>query len=216
MEMMAALRSALYRLARSGSTLGSILLPALTMTAALAGEDGRSNAQHHRRIPDAAARTIADYAIPRIRLVRADGKRVWLGDELDDGRPVVLDFVYTTCTSICPLSSQTFSALQDRLGAERDRVHLVSISIDPEEDAPERLAEYSRHFNAGRQWQFYTGTLEASRTVQQAFGAYRGDKMSHAPLTLVRAAPGKSWVRFDGFATAGELLLELKDTLASR
>jgi len=46
--------------------------------------------------------------------------------------------------------------------------------------------------------------------VQRAFGAYRGDKMSHTPLTLMRSAPGKPWVRFDGFARADDLLAERK------
>lgn len=164
---------------------------------------------HHLRLPEVAVRSMADYVTPSVRLTRADGSQVWLADELDDGRPVVLDFIYTTCTSICPLSSQTFSALQERLGTQRDRVHLVSISIDPEQDTPRRLTEYSRHFDAGPQWQFYTGTLNASQAIQQAFRAYRGDKMSHAPLTLFRPAPGSPWIRFDGFATVNALMSEL-------
>lgn len=167
-------------------------------------------------MPDAAVRSIANYAVPHVRLLRADGQSVWLADELDDGRPVVLDFVYTTCTSLCPLSSQTFAALQDQLGTERERVHLVSISIDPEQDTPQRLMEYSRHFGAGLQWQFYTGSRDASLMVQRSFGAYRGDKMSHPPLTLVRPASGSAWVRFDGFATPQELMRELRGQFVSR
>jgi protein SCO1/2 len=181
----------------------------------MAGDADGAMPQHHLRLPDAAGRSLANYALPRVQLVRADGKRVWLADELDDGRAVVLDFVYTTCTSVCPLSSQTFAALQDKLGPERDRVHLVSISIDPEQDTPDRLAEYSRHFDAGPQWQFYTGTAQDSLQVQKAFRAYQGDKMSHAPLTLLRAAPGHPWVRFDGFATVNQLLGELHEPIAA-
>jgi protein SCO1/2 len=162
-------------------------------------------------VADTAVRSTAQYEIPRVKLLRADGKSVWLADELDDGRPVVLDFIYTTCTSICPLSSQTFSALQERLGDARGHVRLISISIDPESDTPRRLTDYSRRFDAGPLWQFYTGTLEASLTVQRAFRAYRGDKMSHAPLTLLRTAPGRPWIRFDGFATVSELMRELHE-----
>jgi protein SCO1/2 len=198
-------------LAALGATLGMALSP---MTPARAVDSGGAYAQHHVQLPDAAGRSIAAYALPRVQLVRADGKRVLLADELNDGRAVVLDFVYTTCTSVCPLSSQTFAALQDKLGIERDRVHLVSISIDPEQDTPDRLQEYARHFDAGPQWQFYTGTAEASLRVQQAFRAYSGDKMSHPPLTLLRVAPGKPWVRFDGFATVDQLLHELQNQVA--
>jgi protein SCO1/2 len=96
------------------------------------------------------------------------------------------------------------------LGEDRERVHLVSISIDPEEDTPARLHDYARRFEAGPSWQHYTGTVSASLVVQRAFQAYRGDKMGHPPVTFVRTAPGESWVRLDGFATADTLLREVR------
>jgi protein SCO1/2 len=191
-------------------------LPILAMAQANAHAEDVAHALHHQTFTPGATRSIAQYPMPRIKLVRADGKTVRLADELDDGRAVVLDFVYTTCTSVCPLSSQTLEALQDRLGADRDHVHLVSISIDPEQDTPERLVEYARRFEAGPKWQFYTGTVDASLAVQRAFAAYRGDKMSHPPVTLVRAAPGKPWIRFDGFVTVAQILDELRQPVAAR
>jgi protein SCO1 len=162
-----------------------------------------------------ATRSVAEYAVPSVDLVREDGKRVTLARELDDGRPVVLNFIFTSCTTICPVMSQTFAHLQERLGPDRSRIHMVSISIDPEQDTPARLAEYARRFHAGDQWHFYTGTAEASVKVQRAFVAYGGDKMRHTPLTLVRAAPGRAWVRIDGFASPEELAREVREQVAS-
>jgi protein SCO1/2 len=153
-------------------------------------------------------RSVAEYTIPDITLVREDGKSVNLAAELNDGRPVVLNFVYTSCTTICPMSSQVFEQFQDELGGAREAVHLMSISIDPEQDTPARLREYAGRFHALKGWNHYSGTLAASLAVQKAFNAYRGDKMSHIPLTLTRAAPGKPWVRFDGFARADDLVAE--------
>src|SRR5439155_1298202 len=86
----------------------------------------------------------------------------------------------------------TFAQFQSRLGPEDRRVHMVSISIDPEHDTPQRLRAYANKFHAGPQWQHYTGTLRDSLAAQQAFGAYRGDKMGHPPSTLLRAA---AWAR---------------------
>src|ERR1700675_2092318 len=146
--------------------------------------------------------------------MRDDGKSVDLRDELDDGRPVVVNFIYTSCTTICPMSSQIFEQFQEDLGDARNSVHLVSISIDPEQDTPARLRAYARQFHAGKGWNHYSGTMAASIAVQRAFNAYRGDKMSHVPLTLARAAPGKPWVRFDGFARADDLLAERKEWAA--
>lgn len=171
-------------------------------------------AQHsHAELPSpvATVRTTVNYIVPPITMVRDDGKTVQLADELNDGRPVVLNFIYTSCSGICPLASHTFSQLQRKLGADRDRVHLVSISIDPEEDTPARLHEYAQRYHAGPSWQHYTGTVAASLTAQRAFDVYRGDKMGHTPVTLVRTAPGTPWVRFDGFATPDVLLQELRD-----
>src|ERR1700751_1864291 len=91
----------------------------------------------------------ADYTVPIVQLVRDDGKVVSLPDEMNDGRPVVLNFIFTTCSSICPLTSQVFAQFQQRLGAGRDPVHLMSISVDPEEDTPARLREYAHKFHAG-------------------------------------------------------------------
>jgi len=157
-----------------------------------------------------------------VHLVRDDGKEVALADEIDDGRPVVLNFIFTTCSSICPLMSQTFAQFDHKLGADRSRVHLMSISVDPEEDTPARLREYAKKFHAGPEWQHYTGTVEASLAAQRAFNVWRGDKMSHTPVTLLRAAPGRPWVRIDGFVTPSELehlyrqQLESAQTVATR
>lgn len=155
-------------------------------------------------------RSLAEYVVPSVTMVRADGKSVNIATELNDGRPVVLNFVFTSCTTICPMSSQVFEQFQDHLGGAREAVHLMSISIDPEQDTPARLREYAARFHALKGWDHYSGTLAASLAVQNAFNAFRGDKMSHIPLTLVRAAPGKPWVRLDGFASADDLLAERK------
>ncbi len=159
-------------------------------------------------------RSEIEYTLPDVRLVRQDGKAVSLKDAIGDDRPVLVNFIYTTCTTICPLSSQVFAQFQSKLGAAKAKVHLVSFSIDPEQDTPARLVEYAQKFHAGPNWEHFTGTVEASVAVQRSFDAYRGDKMNHGPLTLMRAAHGKQWVRFDGFASADELLAEYQDLIA--
>jgi protein SCO1/2 len=197
----------------------SVLLSLLAASAALpcAAEPPAAQPQpsaaeeaglHAEALPG-VTRSLINYPVPAITLVRDDGKPVALRDERNDGRPVVLNFIYTTCTGICPLASQVFSQLQHKLAADRDQVHLVSISVDPEEDTPARLRAYARQYSAGPSWQHYTGTVAASTAAERAFDVYKGDKMGHTPVTLVRTAPGGPWVRLDGFATADMLLQEL-------
>jgi protein SCO1/2 len=205
---------------RRGHAMISVIAAAsLLASAALANGDASAggsaaaaaadpHAHHHMSATQSVQRSEAQYTAPDVTLVRDDGKTVSLPEELNDGRPVVMNFIYTSCTTICPLTSQVFEQFQKRLGNARDSVHLVSISIDPEEDTPARLRSYAKQFDAARGWDHYTGTLAASVAVQRAFGAYLGDKMSHTPLTLLRESPGKPWIRIDGFASADDLLAE--------
>ena len=197
-------------------TLGFALATAgvLSLLVAAGSAVAHDAAEHHAKVQE-TMRSVISYKVPDVKLVRDDGKTVSLPEELNDGRPVVLNFIYTTCSGICPVLSQTFSQLQEKLGGDREKIHLMSISIDPEQDTPARLREYARKFGAAAGWQHYTGTVAASLAVQRAFDVYRGDKMSHTAVTLLRMAPEKPWVRIDGFATGDDLLNEFHDLVAS-
>jgi Uncharacterized protein SCO1/SenC/PrrC, involved in biogenesis of respiratory and photosynthetic systems len=106
--------------------------------------------------------------------------------------------------------------VQEKLTKEGQKFHLMTISIDPENDTPASLTEYAKKFAAGENWSFYTGTREASLTLQKAFKAYRGDKMNHASLILMRSIPGKSWVRLEGFVSPDEVVKEFKTLVATQ
>lgn len=196
--------------------MSSAAVSATLATSGMDQQDEHAGHHHMMHMLPQTTRTQVDYVVPQVKLVRDDGKTVSLPDELSDGRPVVLSFIFTTCTEICPLVSHTLAQLQSKLGPDRDRVHLVSISIDPEHDTPARLAAYAKKYDAGSEWRHYTGTLQASIEAQRAFDAYRGDKMEHVPVTFLHAGPGKPWIRIDGFATADQLLGELRNMLASK
>jgi protein SCO1/2 len=176
--------------------------------AVVAADHSRHHIESARSDASGSQRSLVNYVIPPVKLVRADGKHVQFPDDMDDGRAVVLNFIFTSCTAICPVMTQSFAEFQAKLGADREKVRIISISIDPEQDTPARLREYGRKFNAGPHWVFYTGSVNASVTVQKAFAVYAIDKMSHTPLTLMRAAPGKPWLRLDGLASPDQLLQE--------
>jgi protein SCO1/2 len=208
-------RDALRLLAYTGSAA------CLAFTPALSGADESAadpHAHHHHMMeaPPPVSRSTTHYAAPDVTLIRSDGARVNFAHELDDGRPVLLDFIYTTCTTICPVMTQTFAEVQKRLGPDAAKVKMVSVSIDPEEDTPARLADYAKRFDAGAQWTFYTGSVEASTLVQRAFDVYRGDKMNHSPVTFYRPAPGQPWVRLDGFVTPEAVLGEVRTQVAQK
>lgn len=179
---------------------------------AMSAEAEHHHHHHGMAAPDAGyKRSIVPYQTPDVKLLDANGKPVSLRSSLDGGDPVMLNFVFTTCTAICPVMSATFSMVQEKLGPSDGKMRLVSVSIDPEQDSPSRLNAYAKRFGAGAQWSMLTGSTESSIAVQRAFGAYHGDKMNHRPVTFIRKAPGEPWLRIDGFASADDLLREYRE-----
>jgi len=212
---MSGFRGALQVLAQAVSA-GLLLVGSASSGADEAAADPHAHHHHMMQAPPPVVRSALNYTVPDITLVRSDGVRVNFAHELDDSRPVLLDFIYTTCTTICPVMTQTFAEVQKRLGRDAAKVKMVSVSIDPEEDTPVRLTEYAKRYQAGAQWTFYTGTVEASVAAQRAFDAYRGDKMNHAPVTFFRGAAGQPWVRLDGFVTPEAVLGEVRTDIAQK
>ena len=157
-------------------------------------------------------RSVKSYKIPDIKLVDMNGTESSLRDGLNGNDPIMLNFIFTSCNAICPVMSTTFHNVQEALGGkERNKVRMVSISIDPENDTPARLKEYAEKFHAGPQWRMLTGSIENSIAAQRAFGVFRGDKMSHTPVTFLRAKGANSpWVRLDGLASAPDIIKEYR------
>jgi hypothetical protein len=87
-------------------------------------------------------RTVEYYRVPNVTLLDQDGKRVKLRSFLDSDKPVIIEFMFTTCTTVCPILSAGFKNLKDGLGKDAQSVQLVSITIDPEHDRPEQMKEY--------------------------------------------------------------------------
>jgi protein SCO1 len=194
------------------------LSAALACAAGMASNAPTNDVCHGQAVDIAPGikRSVAAYPMPAVSLTRADGKRLSAAEALDDGRPVMLNFVYTSCNTICPVTSQVFMQTRELLGAQREQVNMVSISIDPEQDTPRKLNTYAQRYAAAGTWAHYTGSSAESVAMQRAFSAWRGDKMNHLPLTFLRAAPGQPWVRLDGFASPEQLLAEYRRIVAAR
>lgn len=80
------------------------------------------------------------------------------------GQVWIADLIFTSCPDICPVMSSTMANLHRRI--EHDDVRFVSISVDPEVDTPEVLAEYAQRYRADTdRWTFLTGSPEDVREV---------------------------------------------------
>jgi protein SCO1/2 len=159
-------------------------------------------------------RSVEKYTVPDVVLVNQDGKKVLLASLLNSEQPVIVDFIYGTCTTICPVLSAGFVNLQGKLGPSSQNVRLVSITIDPENDTPKVMKEYLKRFRAKPGWDFLTGSRADIDAVMRAFNAYIPDKMSHYPLNLIRMPKDGGWVRLYGLMSSRELLEEYQQSIS--
>jgi protein SCO1/2 len=155
-------------------------------------------------------RTIENYTIPDVVLVNQNGARIRFKDLLTSNQPVIVDFIFGTCTTICPVLSASYVNLQQKLGSDSQKVKLVSISIDPENDTPKVMKEYLKRYRAMPGWDFLTGSRADIDKVMYAFNAYIPNKMSHYPLTLIRSPADGKWTRIFGLMSSSEFMTEYR------
>ena len=157
--------------------------------------------------------TTSAYDIADTELLNANGDSVSLMSLVNSDKPVALNFIFTTCTTICPVMTATFSQMRRALGDTADDVELVSITIDPEYDRPEVLKKYAEQFGAGPGWTFVTGESSDIERIQRSFDAYAGSKLNHRPLTFLKRPDQDEWVRIDGLASGESLAREVTERL---
>jgi len=155
-------------------------------------------------------RDVIRYEVPDVVLLSQQGEKVPLREYFDGDKPILLNFIYATCTTICPVLAAGFVNFQRKLGEEAVQAQLVSVSIDPEHDSPEVMHDYLGRYGAGASWDFLTGTREDIDKVMHAFDAYVSNKMNHMPLTFLKAPGSVEWVRLDGLMGTAELIGEYR------
>ena len=155
-------------------------------------------------------RTVVAVDVPDLTLVDQDGDHVQLRSLVLTDKPVLVEFIFATCTTICPVLSAGFASVQRKLGPDADSIALVSITIDPEHDVPEEMKAYLGRYGAKPGWTFLTGSRSQIDDVMRAFDAYVANKMSHRPLTFVHAPGADEWLRIEGFAGSEDLLEEVR------
>jgi protein SCO1/2 len=169
------------------------------------------HAQHRQMMNTAGyQRAIARYPVPSLALLDMQGNTVDISELLNTDQPIAVNFIFTSCTTICPIMSATFSQAQRQLGVDAKHIKWVSISIDPEHDTPEKLRAYARQYGADSNWHFLTGDLDNIISLQKSFAVFRGDKSNHAPTTLLRAGRDQPWLRLDGLTSSAELVREYR------
>lgn len=152
-----------------------------------------------------------------VELVNQHGEPMRFYSDLIRGKVVVINTIFTTCTGICPLMSRSFEKLQERAGERMgDDVHLVSITVDPETDTPERLREFGERFHAGDGWYFLTGDPDDLEQVLGRLGQWVETPETHQGIVLMGNDRTGLWKKAFGLASSQELLEVFESVLDDR
>lgn len=161
-------------------------------------------------------------SISGIRLVDAtlvdkNGQGVAFPKDVVGDRIVVVNFIYTSCQTLCPLASAAFKLAQGRLGAHmKDDVRLISLTLDPLTDTPQRLREFADQFEPGPNWLWLTGKATDVQAVLRGFGVSDEDFTTHAPATLIGDAGNGRWTQINVQATPSQIEAEVMRLIAAR
>lgn len=143
-----------------------------------------------------------------------DGRTVGFLSDVVQDRIAVVNFMYSKCTTACPLTAAIFGKVQAALGKRLDQeVRLISITLDPDSDTPERLKEYSRQFDAGSGWIWLTGEKSTIRSLLQDMKVYVDDLKTHPPVLLIGDGRRRLWTRLYGFQGVKKVMAQI-DMLA--
>lgn len=196
------------------SLLVALLAPALP---ALAQHDDHAahRAMAASPAPAAAEQLPGGLTIPDVEVVTQDGETVRFYRDLIEGRVVAINFVFTTCTTICPPMGAIFGSLEKQLGERAGRdVHLISVSVDPTTDSPQRLAEWAAKFGRTPGWTLVTGDKATIVSLLKALQVFTPDFEDHAPIALLGNDARGTWTRASALAAPARIA-EILDGLAA-
>jgi protein SCO1/2 len=174
--------------------------------------------QHmNQALPDEAANVTV--VLSDAEVVDASGKAMRFRSDAVGDNAVAINFVYTSCTTICPPLAGIFEEVQAKLGDRLGRdTRMITVSIDPTVDTPERMAAMAAKFHARPGWLWITGAKDAIDGILKGLGTYTPDIESHPPVVLVGARGSETWTRLYGFsdpADIGNRTLAVADRLAA-
>ena len=158
-----------------------------------------------------------DVQLYDLELLTQDGKRVKFKSDVIGDKLVAMTFIYTFCTTVCPVYNAIFTQLQDLLGERQGReVILISLTLDPARDIPRRMKKEAKKFKAKPGWYYLTGKQQNVVQVLKGLDAYYVDFEEHPPMALIGDGKTGTWRRFNGFPMPKQLLAMIDELEAAR
>ena len=151
------------------------------------------------------------------RLLDQDGREVRFYTDALRGKIVLISFIYTSCTDICPILMHNLSDVQNSLGDRFGKdVFFVSISVDPEDDTPEELKKYAERYGAKPGWTFLTGPKKDVDAVIRRFGEFQDDFEDHSMTFVLGDVKNARWSKMRGDQPPETVLSRIRDLLSRR
>lgn len=155
--------------------------------------------------------------IPDVKVLDQDGNALHFYTDLIKDKTVAINFIFTNCTTICPPLAATFARLQKEMGDKIGKdVHLISISVDPVTDTPERLKAWGAKFKAGPGWTFVTGEKQEMDKLLNALGAAVSKREDHTPALIIGNDSKGVWTRTYGLAKINQIIGLINDVMAGK
>ena len=148
----------------------------------------------------------AHIKVPDIEVTDQNNHKLHFYRDLVQGKNVAINFIFTTCTTICPPMTANFASVQKKMleRGEKD-LHLISVTVDPENDTPAKLKSYAEMFHAQAGWTFVTGTRSQLERLWNAFSITAGNKLDHSPTVAIGNDPRHQWVFASGLNSPEKL-----------
>jgi len=151
--------------------------------------------------------------IPDVELVTDANERVRFYHDLVKGRVVMINFIFTSCGGVCPLTTVNLAEVQNGLGNRMGRdVFMYSITLDPDTDTPAVLKRYATGFGAKPGWSFLTGHLDSIELLRYRLGIYDpdplidADKTQHGGLVIYGNEASGKWSAIPGMLKPPEII----------
>jgi cytochrome oxidase Cu insertion factor (SCO1/SenC/PrrC family) len=169
-------------------------------------EDTPPDCCQERAPAQEAAGAVEQLSLPDVPLRDQDGREVRLADLLGQ-RVVAVQFMFTTCTTSCPLLGGRFAQLQKALGGRMGNGYgLLSVSVDPANDTPESLKAWAARYQAGPGWSLVTGRKPDVDRLLKAFGTFTPSKTDHPSTVVVVHGATRRCRRISGLATPAQIV----------
>jgi protein SCO1/2 len=158
--------------------------------------------------------------LPAISLTDQNGRQVSLATF--KGKPILVDFIYTSCPGPCQVLTSKLVTVAQALGPQLGhKVEMISITLDPEHDSPQKLKAYAEQQDADRSgWLFLTGTPQQIDHVLAAYNLRRlresDGSVTHMETLFLLGPDGRQRRIYNGVEVKPGVMSAEAEQLAAR